>query len=239
MRSLEDARDLDIPQMGKEELVIVLEDNPLCEFFVLLRDFMVGPSAEATELRHEKNRPRTPSPKKKPRVSDSQYDDNELQFIQEMPPSQIMASSFSGTTTPVKKRNISGGSFGPESTETSPARLSQSEQYTQNLQSTLIAKLINCVWRGEASVLWAENRKIYLEYRPYSSTNISNCRHFNSSFRCRLEGNNGDANDRIIANPDGALAIITNKKSGSNRTVIWSLQEAALVFEVSRPEIKI
>jgi len=54
-----------------------------------------------------------------------------------------------------------------------------------------------------------------------------------------LEGNNGDANDRIIANPDGALAIITNKKSGSNRTVIWSLQEAALVFEVSRPEIKI
>jgi hypothetical protein len=53
-----------------------------------------------------------------------------------------------------------------------------------------------------------------------------------------LEGNNGDADDRIIANPDGALTIITNKKSSSNRTVIWSLQEAALAFEVSHPGSK-
>jgi hypothetical protein len=66
-----------------------------------------------------------------------------------------------------------------------------------------------------------------------TSLNSSNISHFTSSFRCRLEGNDGDADDRIIANPDGVLAIITNKKSASNRTVIWSLQEAALAFEVS------
>jgi hypothetical protein len=64
--------------------------------------------------------------------------------------------------------------------------------------------------------------------------NNSDSSHFSSSFRYRLNGNTGDADDRIIANPDGALAIITNKKSGPNR-VIWSLQEAALAFEVSSP----
>jgi hypothetical protein len=180
MRSLEDARPLDIPSIGKEDLVVALEDNPLCEFFVLLRDFMVGPSAEAMELRQEKNRSRTPSPKKRSKISDSQksdsqYNDNEIQFLPEIPSSQIPSSqitvsSFIDTTTPVKKRNISGGSFGPQSTDSSPAKLSQAEQYTQNLQSTLIAKLINCVWRGEATVAWAENRKMYLEYRPYSQT---------------------------------------------------------------------
>jgi hypothetical protein len=173
MRSLEDARDIDIPRVGKKDLVVRLDENPLCEFFVLLRDFMVGPSAEAMELRQEKNRSRTPSPKKRSKISDSQksdsqYNDNEIQFLPEIPSSQITISSFIDTTTPVKKRNISGGSFGPQSTDSSPAKLSQAEQYTQNLQSTLIAKLINCVWRGEATVAWAENRKMYLEYRPYS-----------------------------------------------------------------------
>jgi hypothetical protein len=169
MRSLEEAREVDIPQMGKEDLVVRFEDNPLCEFFVLLRDFIVGPSAEAMELRQEKNRSRTPSPKKRSKLSNSQNDDNvnEIQFIPEIPPSQISVSPFSNITTPVKERNFSGESFGTDSTETSPAKLSQAEQYTQNLQSTLIAKLINCVWRGEATVHWAENRKMYLEYRPY------------------------------------------------------------------------
>jgi hypothetical protein len=62
------------------------------------------------------------------------------------------------------------------------------------------------------------------------SLTVSN---FTSSFRCRLEGNNGDADDRIIAKPDGALVLITDKKSMSNQgNVIWSLQEAALAFEV-------
>jgi hypothetical protein len=129
---------------------------------------MVGPSAEAMGLRQEKNRSRTPSPKKRSKLSKSQNDDNDIQFIPEIPPSQISVSSFSDTTTPIKKRNISGESFGTDSTETSPAKLSQAEQYTQNLQSTLIAKLINCVWHGEATVHWAENREMYLEYRPYS-----------------------------------------------------------------------
>jgi hypothetical protein len=118
----------------------------------------VGPSAESIEF---------PSPTKKSKISDSQDDDNELQFVLEIPPSQITTSSFIDTTTPVKKRNFSGGSFGPQSTDTSPAKLTQAEQYTQNLQSTLITKLIDCIWRGEASVAWAENRKMYLEYRPY------------------------------------------------------------------------
>jgi hypothetical protein len=167
MRSLEEAREVDFPQMKKEHLVVRFEDNPLCEFFVLLRDFMVGPSAEAMKLRQEKNRSRTPSPKKRSKLFNSENDDNEIQFIPEIPPSQISVSSFSDITTPVKKRNISGGSFGIDSTETSPAKLSQAEQYTQNLQSTLIAKLINCVWHGEANIYWAENREMYLEYRPY------------------------------------------------------------------------
>jgi hypothetical protein len=60
----------------------------------------------------------------------------------------------------------------------------------------------------------------------------SNLSDFSSSFRCRLEGNNGLDDDRIIANPDGVLVLITNKKSDPNKTVIWSLQAAALGFEV-------
>jgi hypothetical protein len=52
------------------------------------------------------------------------------------------------------------------------------------------------------------------------------------SFRCRLDGNNGEADDRITAIPDGALVLITNKKSDPDSEVIWSLQGAALAFEV-------
>ena len=58
---------------------------------------------------------------------------------------------------------------------------------------------------------------------------------FTSSFRCRLDGNNGEADDRIIAIPDGALVLITNKKHDDGSRLIWSLQAAALVFEVSGP----
>jgi hypothetical protein len=57
-------------------------------------------------------------------------------------------------------------------------------------------------------------------------------KYFSSSFRCRLDGNNGDADDQIIAKPDGALVLITNKKSDSIKMVTWSRQEAALAFEV-------
>jgi hypothetical protein len=59
-----------------------------------------------------------------------------------------------------------------------------------------------------------------------------NCRTFNSSFRCRLDGNNGEADDRIIAIPDGALIIVTNRKTDPDSRLVWSLQAAALAFEV-------
>jgi hypothetical protein len=71
---------------------------------------------------------------------------------------------------------------------------------------------------------------------PIFQSNCSDLK-FTSSFRCRLDGNNGEADDRIIAIPDGALVLITDKKSnkdtGRKSRLIWSLQSAALAFEVS------
>ena len=42
----------------------------------------------------------------------------------------------------------------------------------------------------------------------------------------------GEADDRIIAILDGALVLITNTKSDPKSRIIWSLQSAALGFEV-------
>jgi hypothetical protein len=47
-----------------------------------------------------------------------------------------------------------------------------------------------------------------------------------------LDGNNGEADDRIIAIPDGALVLITNKRYDESSRLIWSLQAGALAFEV-------
>lgn len=57
-------------------------------------------------------------------------------------------------------------------------------------------------------------------------------RSHSTSFRCRLDGNAGEADDRIIAIPDGALVLVTNTKSDPKSRIIWSLQSTALAFEV-------
>jgi hypothetical protein len=61
---------------------------------------------------------------------------------------------------------------------------------------------------------------------------LSNGRTNSTPFRCRLDGNTGESFDRIIAVSDGALVLVTNKKSNPSSRLIWSLQSAALAFEV-------
>ena len=54
-----------------------------------------------------------------------------------------------------------------------------------------------------------------------------------TSFHCHLNGNTGDTFDRITAVSDGALVLITDKRSDPLNRLVWSLQGAALAFEVS------
>ena len=112
--------------------------------------------------------------------------------------------------------------------------MNHAEPLTQALQNALIGILLTQVWFGEVQIPWARNRKMYLDYRPYLPDSLFiDCRTFSTSFRCRLDGNTGTAFDRIIAIPDGALVLVTNKKSNPNSRLIWSLQAIALAFEVS------
>jgi len=55
-------------------------------------------------------------------------------------------------------------SFGRSSTETTSPRL------TQSLQNALVTAIIRTVWRSHIPIPWAQNRKMYLRYRPYVST---------------------------------------------------------------------
>ena len=117
-----------------------------------------------------KTRSRTPSPKKKPRLSEQ--NDDEPNLLKDTPPAVpiTVASSTSLPSTPASnKRVFSGESYGHSSTETTPVKINHAEQLTQALQNTLIASLIYNVWLGGAKVMWAQNRRMYLDYRPYRS----------------------------------------------------------------------
>lgn len=235
LQSLKDAEDVNLYELDKRELSRRLRHNDLRPFFFSLADFLITQSAETVELRQAKGRSRTPSPTKKAKLTEGN-ELGEINLSDELPPEPpaIYISSKVQSTPEPKKRVFSGESYGSTSTETSPARINHLEPHTQALQNDLIKSLINDVWGG-ASVSWAQNREMYLDYRPYLNEEMqSNDSSFSTSFRCRLHGNDGTSDDRIIAQPDGALVLITSKKSNPKKRVIWSLQEAALAFEVVR-----
>lgn len=167
MRSLDDAKDLDLLGLDVFDLFPRLERNVLSRFFFSLKDFLVTSSAEAIDLRQTKARSRTPSPKKKSKQTQIN-DDDQLHFAEEMPNPQPTTSTFSDMSTPRNKRVFSGESFGTSSTETTPAKIAEAEQRTQELQGNLISVLVTHIWRGGPRILWAQNRKMYLGYRPYS-----------------------------------------------------------------------
>jgi hypothetical protein len=234
LRASDEARGEDFTV--KKRLVRKLHSNPLWPFFNSLSDFLVTHSAEAIELVQSKVRSRSASPQKKAKISNQKTDDGHIlmEAMHRIPPSSILDPSDNSPSTPTgTKRVFSGESYGHSSTETTPSKIKHSEPLTQALQNSLIGTLIWQLWLGGAEISWAQNREMYLDYRPYTSRMFHiNNRTFNSSFRCRLEGNNGAADDRIIAIPDGALILVTNKKSDPESKLIWSLQAAALAFEV-------
>jgi hypothetical protein len=168
MRSLEDANDLDLQGTKLKALVPKLRYNLFGQFFLSLRDFLVTQSAEAIELRHTKGRSRTPSPKKRQKKSES--DKLGDLALPEGPAlaSSVMVEPFgSPSTSDSKKRVFSNESYEGISTETSPARINHPEPRTQALQNELIKCLVRHIWNGGASVSWAQNREMTLEYRPY------------------------------------------------------------------------
>lgn len=173
MRSLEDAKDLDIRGLKKKDLVSRFRYNPLGPFFSSLKDFVVTSSAEAIDLRQTKARSRTPSPKKRSKICEPN-DDDEIAFREILPLMQPMTTSSSTSpSTPIsKKRIFSGEFFGTSSTDTNPARLNHAEPHTQALQNDLIKSLIYNIWNGGISVPWAQNRELILDYRPYSPKSI-------------------------------------------------------------------
>lgn len=167
IRASEDARGVDF-SMGQQDLVRRFADNPLDDFFCTLGDFLVTPSAEAIDLNQAKMRSRTPSPKKKARTS-KQNDKDESNIPEEIPNvSLVETPSFtSPPSTPASnKRVFSGESHGHSSTETTPNKINHLEPLTQALQNDLIRTIIKTVWSGGANIPWAQNRIMYLVYRP-------------------------------------------------------------------------
>jgi hypothetical protein len=221
---------VDLVGLDKLDLIPRLRRNILSPVFFTLKNFLITSSTEVIELYQTKTCSsnqtcsRIPSPKKRSKTTE-RAEDNEYIF-EDIPVAQVtISSNASPPSTPLKKRDFSGDSFDTISIEITPTKITEGEQRTQDLQSKLIDILINYIWDDGAHVPWARNRIIYMDYRPYSfhiySLIASN---FTSSFRCRLEGNNGDVDDRIIVKPDGALVLVRDKKSISNqRKIIWSL----------------
>ena len=161
--------------MEKKTLVRQFRLNPLGPVFYALSDFLVTPSAEAIEIARSKTSSRSSSPKKKARVSQTTAGPHHEsvtphELIRIPQSSQLISPSKDLPSTPVGKKRVisteSNESYGKRSTETTPTKISHAESLTQALQNTLIATVINQVWLGGANIPWAQNRKMYLDYRP-------------------------------------------------------------------------
>ena len=91
---------------------------------------------------------------------------------------------------------------------------------------------------GGVPILWAQGRKMWLDYAPYHSTDyLTDSRTDPTSFVCLLPDNHTDQTntvrkDCVIANSDGAFIIKTNKKGGAVGHLIWDKQKTAIAFEV-------
>ena len=149
--------------------------NPLSQFYSELADFFDTHSAEAKDRIRSKARYRSISPKKKPKLS---HPDDNVSPISDPEQSSRQSSTqhssidqpssnFPPSTPVSNKRVFSGESFGPSSTETTPTKITHAESVTQSLQNTLVTAIIDTVWDGEVNVSWAQNREMYLKYRPY------------------------------------------------------------------------
>ena len=157
----------------RELLVSKYLSNPLGAVFELLANFLVMPSAESIDLTRSKSWDSSPrkggSPRKKAKVGDAEID--EMDILQSLGPNSEREHvvAIDSTFTPQgSKRNFSGQSFGASSTETTPSKINRSEPFTQQLENTLCRELIRHLWLGGPKILWAENRKMYLDYVPYA-----------------------------------------------------------------------
>ena len=170
LRASEDARDQDFT-IEKQKLVRKFRTNPLATTFCSLSDFLVSHSAESLDLIRSKTRSRSASPTKKPKVSEPIMDEEiiPLDHSPSIPADPCINTATISPATPAttNKRVFSGESYGSSSTETTPSRMSHSETLTQSLQNTLVGALIFNIWDGGANIPWAQNRKMYLDYRPY------------------------------------------------------------------------
>ena len=171
LEASECARGIDF-RSEKQKLVRTFRLNPLGPFFYILSDFLVTPSAEAIEMIRSKTRSQSSSPKTKARLIKSKEDDEEETIsVDDFPAPEQCAPLDLGSSNPPatpagNKRVLSGESYGQVSTETTPTKINHAEPLSQVLQNTLITTVINQVWLGGASIPWAQNRKIYLDYRP-------------------------------------------------------------------------
>src|SRR5947207_10550446 len=121
----------------KEVLARKFRSNILKSFFYILSDFLVTRSAQAMEMGRSGTRSRLSSPKRKARVSNltgeqecESIPTNELTSISQS--SQFNFTSENTPATPVGSKRVfsneSHGSYGPESTETTPIKSATQNQ---------------------------------------------------------------------------------------------------------------
>jgi hypothetical protein len=164
LKASEEARGHDFSE-SKRDTVDKFDSNPLSQFFLSLSDFLVMPSAEATDMIRTKAHSRSSSPRKKAKVSN---DETESYLSEESPPLPSIGPILSTpppSSSSENKRVFSGESYGHISTETTPTKIVHPEPMTQSLQDELMKTLIHKIWRGEVQISWARNRKMYMDYR--------------------------------------------------------------------------
>lgn len=168
LKASEEARGHDFSE-SKRDTVDKFDSNPLSQFFLSLSDFLVMPSAEATDMIRTKARSRSSSPRKKAKVSNPiDEDETESYLFEESPPLPSIGPIIStppSSCSPENKRVFSGESYGYISTDTTPTKIVHPETMTQSLQDELMKTLIHRIWRGEVQISWARNRKVYMDYR--------------------------------------------------------------------------
>ena len=246
--------------MTKEELQTWYEDesvmqrwakNPLEDFLTVLAGALETETKSAENRRKEKERlSKKPTFAQLP-SSQTLYELNiappstpPTNIAQPAIPTSSSMSTSTSTTEPIvnqHKRTASAAttaSYGASSTESPPQNIDKPEPHVQELQNTFVRGIMRAIWKGGVPILWAQGRKMWLDYVPYHSAGFpANSRTDPTSFACLLPDNptnqtNTIRQDRVIANSDGAFIIKTNRKGGGAGRLIWDKQKTAIAFEV-------
>ena len=151
---------------GDRSLEKRLRQNPLQDLMLSLVDLLETDSEEFQFLEKRKTAMALAVVRDLESESPPKARDSSASHLPSTPPNS--QPHFSKSYTKIdNKRKLSETSFGAQSTETTPVKLTHPEAKVQALQNTFVKTIINRLWFGKIDIPWARGRHMFLTYTEY------------------------------------------------------------------------